>query len=935
MKTSRWLALGLAALLLQAWGGNEFAFKGGKCLQDDAGSCVVEVGGQKLKFEVCWIDPRWGTPVIAGALKASVTNEMLRLAFSARPGCDQALNKDHPMMLRVRGDASSHRTGRMQFGQMAKTFEKSCWSWGDRIGLQPHKAEFRLSRPLSMNYLIDNDGAWQMRLFFGGATAEDGERVFEGALTLAQADVKVVIASDVIDQKREQYRRILVPPQERGLDRSKWLELCAAPSTGQTELSRLEDLMDARSRLYSFAQRMSDEASKALVGRGYRALAAMDVEGTRAAIAALGEREKANPPAVPLTAFNPFSWIKCFTQWGYVRHPDGCSVYEPMPWNMVWQDGFKCAVAQDPRVAIANTKGHPFHYETRFLEPMTDVSFTRDWVSTKWHMPDGSTVTFSLLTPIVAIDDVETVRLSGFPTAPERVSYIGPCAEPWHVQLSDAPQIEAEVIPSVLMDFSQRPEIPAARSWGVQKIRPETVARPWLRLYSTAGNWSLMLICSERPVAVCWEKGVLSLKLEKKGSVGVLRPPLNLHDGEHPALAEFFTRVFACCPDACEERVKDGYAQWRYTYRERRMFSGDAGFRIAPVPPFTAYAGARFERVKTSKYTTKWGLFRYVEGDRCTCDQPTCPVDAVPHAGLNASVWEKTDELAQYFDKGLRFVRLFSGGKHTLDETCAQYDAMLSVCEKRGVKALIDPHNRLEFKVQWKGGIPPDEDALFVAEWEALAKVGARHPNAVAGYDLYNEPGLVAGSEERWRSLCGKAADAILRVHPTATIYYPGGYGGNQNGLFNLRPLDLDKGRQTITYHVYSPHSFTHQKVQTHNVNDTYVFYPSWAPAMNWSKNHFGGTTVDWFDKWTLGALMLPAFEHYAEHRVPLNCGEFAVIGYANGKAPNGAFEWTRDTVELLTHGGHSWNLWNLGFGLGNTLVRDYVYGIWEKGNGR
>ena len=154
--------------------------------------------------------------------------------------------------------------------------------------------------------------------------------------------------------------------------------------------------------------------------------------------------------------------------------------------------------------------------------------------------------------------------------------------------------------------------------------------------------------------------------------------------------------------------------------------------------------------------------------------------------------------------------------------------------------------------------------------------------------------------------------------------------------MFNLKPLEIE-GPQTVTFHFYTPHAFTHQKCATHNAGgDTCVFYPGWAPEIDWvGGTHFGGTTVEWFDKWTLAASLLPVFEHWAEWKAPLHCGEFSVIGYANGKSPNGAFLWTRDSVELIEHVGASWHLWNGGFGLGNAQVRAWMYPLWKQEAGK
>ena len=112
---------------------------------------------------------------------------------------------------------------------------------------------------------------------------------------------------------------------------------------------------------------------------------------------------------------------------------------------------------------------------------------------------------------------------------------------------------------------------------------------------------------------------------------------------------------------------------------------------------------------------------------------------------------------------------------------------------------------------------------------------------------------------------------------------------------------------------------------------DTCVVYPGWCPAMDWKAAvHFGGTTVTWFDRWTMEAVLLPAFEHCAAYGMPMHFGEFGVIGYANTKSPRSALCWTRDAVETFETIGADWHLWNHGFGMANPLVRDYVTRLWS-----
>ena len=43
---------------------------------------------------------------------------------------------------------------------------------------------------------------------------------------------------------------------------------------------------------------------------------------------------------------------------------------------------------------------------------MTDVRTERSWVDTKWLFPDGKTITFSLLTPVIDVDEIDALSLA-------------------------------------------------------------------------------------------------------------------------------------------------------------------------------------------------------------------------------------------------------------------------------------------------------------------------------------------------------------------------------------------------------------------------------------------------------------------------------------------------------------------------------------------
>ena len=739
-------------------------------------------------------------------------------------------------------------------------------------------------------------------------------------------------AVDMVAQKRVQYGRVLYPPQEKGFDPSAWIAKIESPGMMRGEFAVIEDLFDVRSRVYSVAERLryrprQDDDAASLVACAYNALNKMDLPAATNAYALLESRIGGSEAWMPYCGFCPFNWVKCFTQWGYMRAIDGCSVSEPNPWLVQWQDGFRLNLAQDPRVAIANTKGAPKFYETRYLKPMVDVKFERSWVDTRWIFPD-KTITFSLLTPVIDVNGVDRVSISGLPSEPVRLRWTLPNGQPTSVQLTEAPPVKPEVIASAIMDFSAPPPQKTGWSKGVQKIDPGCVDRPYLRLVGR--DWTIALFPGSRPVSAEWNNGVFTLKLRSKSWIGLMRLPTAVDGSEQPAVCELFASSVLAYPDKCVSSASDGRMTWRYSYRRRTSDWHIAPQTLAPVPPILDLAGISVQGAIATAYPTKWGQFRCIEGESVECALPPLPREP-PLRGVNVGIWEPDSLWEAHKTNGAHWVRAVFNGNHSLEEHLTQLEKRIVAYGSR-MRFLVDPHCKF-YRVDWKTGIPAGKDGEFLDMWSRIASMCARHPEAIEGYDLYNEPGIVAGAEAKWRELCGKAATAIRALHPGAKVYYPAIYGGNPNGLSSLEPLPAECEPQTISFHFYSPHAFTHQKTATHNVGgDTCVFYPAWSAPIDWKAgNHFGGTTVDWYDKWALGAILLPAFEHYARHRKPMHVGEYSFVGYANQRSRGSAFLWTRDATELIEALGASWHLWNLGFGLGNPFVREYIYGLWGK----
>ena len=910
-----------------------WTFNGGKA-RLEAGGIVVEQGNRTLSIDACFVAKGWGFQTIKDAIKGvSCDDGALRIAFKAVSPSDAKWQNDLPMLIIVKGDASDYSKDRLRMGAAIASFDKTnVWGYGKSLESETFGYLMSVGTAMSMSFWNNTSKKlWSVRFHTKGSKQPDGSTLYEEALTISKKKITIPRPVDMVAQKRTQYGRVLYPPQEKGFNPDAWIAKIESPDMKRGEFGLVEDLFDARSRLYSAADRLRcrpgrDADGEELVKRGYDALNHMDHAAATNACAAIEARLAGSAEWMPYGTFNPFNWVKCFTQWGYMRHPDGCSVSEPNPWLVMWQDGFRLNLAQDERVAIANTASNPQFYETRYLKPMTDVKFERSWVDTRWILPDR-TVTFSLLTPMIDVDGVETFTLSGLPSEPLRLRWVTPSGRMGVIQLVSAPPVEPEVVASALMDFKAPPPPPRAWARGEQKIDPDSVNRPFLFLVGR--DWQLALFPGARPVAATWMKGVFSLKLQKRSWVGVLRLRDNLHEWEQPEVCEFFAPTALAYPSACRATMDGGKGTWKYTYRMRESAWNERPRLIAPVPPLLDYAEVPVAGSRRFKYPTKWGSFRYCDGDAVACRLPELPREPRLR-GVNVGIWDSDAAWEGHATNGAHWVRAVFGGKRPLDEHIAQLELRLRQYGKR-MKFLVDPHCK-EYKVPWDSGLAPSNDVVFVELWDRISRVCAKHAEAIEGYDLYNEPGIVAGSEARWRMLCERVARTIHANHPGAKIYYSAIYGGNPNGLLNLVPMSADCEPQTITYHFYSPHAFSHQKHGTHNAGgDTCVFYPAWAAPIDWKAGtHFGGTTVDWYDRWTLAAILLPVYEHYAAHRKPLHVGEYSIIGYANQKSPWSAFLWTRDATELIESNGASWHLWNGGFGLGNPFVREYIHGLWR-----
>lgn len=91
-----------------------------------------------------------------------------------------------------------------------------------------------------------------------------------------------------------------------------------------------------------------------------------------------------------------------------------------------------------------------------------------------------------------------------------------------------------------------------------------------------------------------------------------------------------------------------------------------------------------------------------------------------------------------------------------------------------------------------------------------LAPLGADR----VAIEPYNEPAHYpcdASGSEDWQQIMAASVAAIRAVSPALTIVATGGCGGSVTGLTDIRP-EFDDPNLLYSFHMYEPHSFTHQR---------------------------------------------------------------------------------------------------------------------------
>lgn len=228
-------------------------------------------------------------------------------------------------------------------------------------------------------------------------------------------------------------------------------------------------------------------------------------------------------------------------------------------------------------------------------------------------------------------------------------------------------------------------------------------------------------------------------------------------------------------------------------------------------------------------------------------------------------------------------------------------DRFLLTCQASGLRVIIDLHQWLGYQylndkwsqLLWQ--VTEYQDAL-VAFWQSLAARYAAWGEVIYGYDLLNEPHWNDVSVEtlssKWFQLASRIAKAIREVDRAHAIIIECPSWGNPDGFDAMLPLDVEN--IIYSFHMWVPHSLTHQGVSGRPVGIQYI--EGTIPQLG------GLTGVEW-----LRRQLQPVLNFRNRYGVPIMVGEIGVSACTDDLS---RARYLRDCLNLFEEFGFDYCLW-------------------------
>lgn len=204
------------------------------------------------------------------------------------------------------------------------------------------------------------------------------------------------------------------------------------------------------------------------------------------------------------------------------------------------------------------------------------------------------------------------------------------------------------------------------------------------------------------------------------------------------------------------------------------------------------------------------------------------------------SDWPDGSEFRRIKSMGFDFVRLSVDPGPLLASSGARREQALDILES-AVRQLTDADLKVVFNLHSVSQLPAYDitmlyegaDSPGVAHYremvKAVAGMLARVGSGAVALEPYNEPAFYpcdrTGSDDWQRIMAATVAD-IRAVSADLTIVATGACGGSITGLTDLDPA-FDDPNIYYSFHMYEPHSFTHQRPDDSNAFSSGLPWPA------------------------------------------------------------------------------------------------------------
>ena len=235
-------------------------------------------------------------------------------------------------------------------------------------------------------------------------------------------------------------------------------------------------------------------------------------------------------------------------------------------------------------------------------------------------------------------------------------------------------------------------------------------------------------------------------------------------------------------------------------------------------------------------------------------------------------------------------------------EDLVKLDHFIDVCERFGLRVIIEPHQFIGYRYFGESGFLDKGDYRLWSDfkfhdhlirfWKEVARRYADRGEVIYGYDLLNEPHELEpeeGTPSDWNLLAKRITDAIREVDTQHAIIVESINYASATAFKELKPTG--DPNTIYSFHFYRPFTFTHQGRYG---LPTRVSYPG----------TIGGR---FYDKATLREDLQEVLRFKQRYQVPILVGEFSACAWAPSESRR---RYLTDLMELFEEYGFDWCVW-------------------------